>query len=139
LAAGLGSLRALPITAEINRRSAPHRQADHAVDLLAVADPAQVLAPGRLLSVADEILPGDVVVMSELVLSAFAPASIAELDGERDSFSQLPTHSKPLRCGGESETYGSRRRLADWFGSGNGESYATRRRRDKIRRPIVDT
>jgi hypothetical protein len=61
LAAGLGSLRALPITAEINRRSAPHRQADHAVDLLAVADPAQVLAPGRLLSVTDEGLDPTVV------------------------------------------------------------------------------
>src|ERR1700690_95304 len=36
-----------------------------AVDLLAVADPPQILAPGCLLGVTDEVRPGDVVVMSE--------------------------------------------------------------------------
>jgi hypothetical protein len=55
----------LPVAAEIDRRSAPHRQSNHAVDLLAVADAAQVLAPSGLLSIADKVRPGDVVVMSE--------------------------------------------------------------------------
>ena len=36
------------------------------MDLLAVTDAAQILAPGRLLSVTNKIGPGDVVVMSEL-------------------------------------------------------------------------
>lgn len=55
----------MPVAAEIHRRPAPHRQSDHAVDLLAVADAAQVLAPGRLLGIANKIGSGDVVVMSE--------------------------------------------------------------------------
>ena len=54
-------------------------------------------------------------------------------------FRRLPTHSRLLRCVEGSGTYGSRRRLADWFGSGNGGSCATRRRRDRIRQPIVGT
>jgi hypothetical protein len=65
LAADLGGLGALPVTAKVHRRSAPHRQSHDAVDLLAVADAAQVLAPSRLLSVTNKIRPGDVVVMSE--------------------------------------------------------------------------
>jgi hypothetical protein len=35
------------------------------VDLLAVADPARILAPRRFLGVTDEIRPGDMMVMSE--------------------------------------------------------------------------
>ena len=65
MAVNLGGLRALPVTAEVDRRSAPHRQPGHAVDLLAVADPAQVLAPSGFLCVADKIPPGDVVVTAE--------------------------------------------------------------------------
>ena len=65
MAADLGGPCALPVTAEIDRRTAPHRQSDHAVNLLAVADATQVFAPGRLLGVAEKIRPSDVVVMSE--------------------------------------------------------------------------
>lgn len=65
MAADLGGLRALPVATEINRRLAPHRQSNHAVDLLAVADTAQVLPPGGLLSVANKVRLGDVVVMAE--------------------------------------------------------------------------
>jgi len=56
----------------------------------------------------------------------------SRLDEGRDFLRRLPTRSKPLRCGEESGTCGSRRRLSDWFGSGNGGSYATRRRPCKI-------
>src|SRR4051812_6681255 len=61
----LGGLRALPIAAEIHRRAAAHRQPRDAINLLAVADAAQVLAPGRLLGVANKIGSGDMVVVSE--------------------------------------------------------------------------
>ena len=64
----------LPIAAEIDRRLAPHRQPDDAVDLLTVIDAAEVLAPGCFPGVADEIRPGDVVVMSE-----FAAAQAGEI------------------------------------------------------------
>ena len=72
------------------------------------------------------------------VLSALVPASIAG-PMKDEIFRWLPTHSRLLRCTEGSGTYGSRRRLADWFGSGNGGSCATRRRRDRIRQPIVGT
>jgi hypothetical protein len=65
LAADLGGLRALPLNAKVHRRSAPHRQSHDAVDLLAITDAAQVLAPGCLLGVANKIPPGDVMVMPE--------------------------------------------------------------------------
>ncbi len=42
-----------------------HREADDAVCLPTVADPAQVLTPGRLLGEAGEIWSGDMVVMPE--------------------------------------------------------------------------
>ena len=53
---------------------AVHRPADDAMHLLAVADAAEILAPGRFLGVAHEIRPGNVVVMAE-----FAPAQAAEV------------------------------------------------------------
>src|SRR4051794_9351679 len=56
---------ALPVAAEVHRRPAAHRQAGEAVDLLAIADAAQVLTPGGLLSVTQEIRPGDVVMVPE--------------------------------------------------------------------------
>src|SRR6185369_6152333 len=74
LAPDLGGSRALPVSAKIHRRWTPHRQPGHAVDLLAVADAAQVLAPGGLLGVAQKIPPGDVVVMTE-----FAAAQTREV------------------------------------------------------------
>jgi hypothetical protein len=48
--------------------------------------------------------------------------------GRMVSAEGLPALSKPLRCGEGGGTCGSRRRLADGFGSGNGKSYATLRR-----------
>ena len=74
MAAELGGPGALPIAAEIDRRLAPHRQPDDAIHLLAVADAAEVLAPGRLAGVTDEIGSGDVVVMSK-----FAAAQPGEI------------------------------------------------------------
>jgi len=65
LAAELGGPGTLPVAAEVDRRPAPHRQSDDAIDLLAVADAAEILPPGRLAGVADEIRPGDVVMMAE--------------------------------------------------------------------------
>src|SRR3954464_11517396 len=65
LAAGLSGMRALPVAAEVDRRPAPHRHPDDAVDLVAVTDAAEVLTPGRLAGITDEIRPGDMVVMSE--------------------------------------------------------------------------
>jgi hypothetical protein len=59
------------------------------------------------------------------------------LDEGRDFFRRLPTLSKPLRRGEGSGTCGSRRKLADWFGSGNVGSCATRRRPGRIQRPTV--
>ncbi len=53
----------MPIAAEVDRWPASHRQSGDAIDLLAVTDAALVLTPGRLLGVAEEIGPGDVVVM----------------------------------------------------------------------------
>ncbi len=66
VAGRLGSLRALPGAAEVDRRVASQRQADDATSLLAVADPAQVLWTCRLLRGADEIGAGDVLVMPKL-------------------------------------------------------------------------
>ncbi len=65
MAADLGGPRALPVAAEVDRWSASHRQSDHAVDLLAVAD-AKVFAPSRLLRVTNKRWTGDVAVMAEL-------------------------------------------------------------------------
>ena len=42
-----------------------HRQSDNAIDLVAVADAAQVLTPSRLLGITDEIGSGDMVMVSE--------------------------------------------------------------------------
>ncbi len=66
MAGRLDGLRALPIAAEVDGRAASHRQTDDAMRLLAVADTAQVLPPGRLLRVADEVGASDVVVMPNL-------------------------------------------------------------------------
>src|SRR6201989_119823 len=60
----VGGPGTLPVAAEVDRRPAPHRQSDDAIDLLAVADAAEILPPGRLAGVADEIRPGDVVLMA---------------------------------------------------------------------------
>jgi hypothetical protein len=65
-----------------------------------------------------------------VVPSALVPASIAGSMKAERFFRRRATHSEPLRCGEGSGTCGNRRRLADWFGNGNGENYATRRRRD---------
>ncbi len=43
-------MRALPVAAEIDRRSAPHGQASNAEDLIAVADAAAVFTPSGFLS-----------------------------------------------------------------------------------------
>ena len=53
----------MPVAAEIDRRFATHRQPDNTIDLVAIADAAQVLAPSRLLGITDEIRPGDMVMM----------------------------------------------------------------------------
>ena len=45
---------------------ATRQQLDDAMRLLTVADPAQVFPPGRLLGIAEEIRPGDMMVMAEL-------------------------------------------------------------------------
>jgi hypothetical protein len=74
LAAGLSGPGALPVATEIDRRPASHCQPDDAIHLLAVTDAAEVLAPGRLSGVTDEIGSGDVVVMSE-----FAAAQAGEI------------------------------------------------------------
>ena len=58
--------RTLPVAAEVDRGSQPHRQLDDAVRLLAVADAARIFPPGRFLSVAEEIGPGDVVMVADL-------------------------------------------------------------------------
>ena len=74
VAADLGGLSALPVAAEVDRWPASHRLSDDAVCLLAVTDPAEVLPPGCLLSVAREIWPGDMMMMAE-----FAPAQAREI------------------------------------------------------------
>jgi hypothetical protein len=56
-------------------------------------------------------------------------------DRRRDFLRRLATHSKPWRCGERSGACGGRRRLADWFGSGNGGRNEARRRRERIRPP----
>lgn len=56
----------LPVAAEINRGPAPHRQADNTMRLIAVADATGIFLPGCFLGVADQIWPGDVVVMPKL-------------------------------------------------------------------------
>ena len=49
----------MPVAAEIDRRFAMHRQSDNTIDLVAVADAAQVLTPSRLLGITDEVRPHD--------------------------------------------------------------------------------
>lgn len=56
----------MPVAAEVNRRPAPHGQARNAEDLIAVADAAQVFTPGGFPGVANQIRPGNVVVMAKL-------------------------------------------------------------------------
>jgi hypothetical protein len=55
----------LPAAAEIDRRFAAHRQPDNTIDLVAIADAAQVSTPGRLLGITHEIPPSDVVMVSK--------------------------------------------------------------------------
>ena len=99
MAIELGGACTLPIAAKIDRWPASHRQADDAVHLLAVADAAEVLAPGCLLGIAEEIRPSDVVVMPE-----FAPAQAGEVGfcaigaGAVDTVAVLmvdPLHGEP--------------------------------------------
>ena len=52
----------------------PHHQSNYAVDLLAVADAAQVLAPGCLLGITEQVGPGNVMVVAE-----FGPAQAGEV------------------------------------------------------------
>src|SRR5664279_970583 len=66
VAGASGGAGTLPVAAEIHRRLAPHRQTNNAVDLLAVADATVVLSPGGFLGIAEEVRPGEVVVMPQL-------------------------------------------------------------------------
>ena len=68
-------------------------------------------------------------------LSASCQAMCRWRDRRRDFLRRLATHSKPWRCGERSGACGGRRRLADWFGSGNGGRNEARRRRERIRPP----
>src|SRR5689334_21210439 len=99
VATELGGACTLPIAAEIDRWPAAHRQTDNTVRLLAVADAAEVLAPGCLLGIAEEIRPSDVVVMPE-----FAAAQTGEVGfyaigaGAFDAVAVLmvdPPHGEP--------------------------------------------
>jgi hypothetical protein len=72
-----------------------------------------------------------------VVLSALVPGSVAG-SMKDEIFRRLPTLSEPLRCGEGSGTCGIRRRLSDGRGNGGG-SCVTRRRRDRMRQPIVGT
>ena len=74
MAIDLGGACALPVAAEIDRWPTSQRHSDHIVRLLAVADAAEVFAPGDFLGVAEEIRPSDMVVMPE-----FAPAQAGEV------------------------------------------------------------
>ena len=67
-------MSALPVAAEIHRGRASHRQSHHAIHLLAVADTTQILTPGRLLGIAGQVGPGDVVMVAE-----FSPAQAGEV------------------------------------------------------------
>src|SRR5664279_948788 len=66
MAGASGGSCALPVAAEVHRWPAVHRQADNAVQLLAVADATGVFSPGGFLGVAEEISAGDVVMMPNL-------------------------------------------------------------------------
>jgi hypothetical protein len=57
---------ALPVSGEIDTRLIRHGQTRNAGHLLAVGDAAHILAESRLLSVADQVRPADVVVMPNL-------------------------------------------------------------------------
>ena len=74
MAAGLGGPCALPVAREVDGGPASQGQPDNAIRLLAVADAAEVLPPSRLLSVAREIWPGEMMMMSE-----FAAAQAGEI------------------------------------------------------------
>ncbi len=76
MAGRLGGLRALPGAADIERWAASHRQADAAVGLLAVADPAQVLWTCGLLRVADEVGAGDMVAAPKLAAAQAGEAGL---------------------------------------------------------------
>ena len=80
VATELGGACTLPIAAEIDRWPAAHRQADNAVRLLAVADAAEVLAPGCLLGIAEEIRPSDVVVMPEFAAAQTGEVGFCAID-----------------------------------------------------------
>ena len=56
----------LPITAEVHRRFAAHRQRYDPVDLFTVRSPAMIFAPRAFLSVAEQVGSGDVMVMANL-------------------------------------------------------------------------
>ena len=65
----------LPIPAEIHARLTSQRQPGHAADLLAIGDAAVVLPPSGFLSEAEQVWPGDMVVMASL--AATEPGEIA--------------------------------------------------------------
>ena len=99
MAAGLGGPCALPVAREIDGGPASQGQPDNAIRLLAVADTAEVLPPSRLLSVAREIWPGEMMMMSE-----FAAAQAGEIElraigaGAGDAIAVLvvdPPHGEP--------------------------------------------
>jgi hypothetical protein len=69
----------LPVATEIHRWLAPHRQADNAVHLLAVADAAVVLSPAGFLGIAAEIPPGDMVVMPQLAAAQTREEGLAPI------------------------------------------------------------
>jgi hypothetical protein len=54
------------VPAPIHRRLASHRQRHHPLNLPPAVHPAVILAPSRLLSVADKVCARDVVVVPDL-------------------------------------------------------------------------
>jgi hypothetical protein len=64
----------LPIAREIDARLPRHRQPRNARHLLAIGDPAAILAPRGFLGVAEEVGAGNVMVVADLT-----PAKAAEI------------------------------------------------------------
>ena len=94
----------LPITTKIDGRRAPHCQSDDAVRLFAVADAAQVLAPGCLLGVAEQVRPGDMMMVAEL-----GPAQAGEVRfravGAGTGYADQNRNNAPIRGREMSETH----------------------------------
>src|SRR3954454_11535363 len=67
------------------RRSAAQRPADHPMHLLAIADAPCVFPPGSLLGIAEQIRPGDVMVVPHLAAAqagevGFRPVGAGPVD-----------------------------------------------------------